>query len=163
MRLSIIVAIGQNSELGYQNKLLWHISEDLKRFKRITSDHTVLVGQQTFESFGGKALPRRRNIVLSNEPGFTSEIAEIARSIDDALEMVQGEDEVFIIGGASIYKQMLPLATKMYLTRVYKEYKADTFFPEYNEEEWRTVESIDIDDDLQAGVKYSFVTLERIK
>lgn len=163
MKISIIAAYGRNREIGLNNKLLWHISDDLKRFKRITSGHTVIMGRNTYESIGMKALPNRRNIVLSRESKNKGAGVEFARSVNEALALIGDEEEVFIIGGAKIYEQFLPFTDKMYLTRVHESYVADSFFPEFNPDEWKVIERTDIKDDPQAAVNYSYVTLERIK
>jgi dihydrofolate reductase len=163
MKISMIAAYGRNREIGLKNELLWHISEDLKRFKRITSGHTVIMGRLTFESIGRKPLPNRRNIVLSKSGNDEGAGVEFARSVSEAIAKVKDEDEVFIIGGAMIYEQFMPYADKLYLTEVHENYQADSFFPNYDPEEWEVVEMTDINDDQQASVKYSFVTLERIK
>jgi len=163
MKISIIAAYGRNREIGLKNELLWHISEDLKRFKRITSGHAVIMGRLTFDSIGKKALPNRRNIVLSKGSKDETSGVEYARSIPEAIAMVGGEEEVFILGGGKIYEQFLPYTDKMYLTEVHESYTGDSFFPNFDPEEWDVIEMIDVEDDKQAAVNYSFVTLERIK
>lgn len=142
MKISIIAAIGKNRELGKANKLLWHIPEDLKRFKQITSGHAVIMGQRTFESIG-RLLPDRTNIILTHEADVFSKDSrlhgnnltksKVVSSVDEALHEAKRveKEEVFVIGGGMIYKQFLPLADKLYLTLVEGEYEADTFFPDY--------------------------------
>jgi dihydrofolate reductase len=163
MTISLIAVIGQNNEIGFRNKLLVHLSADLKRFKSITTGHTVIMGQKTFESIGGKALPNRRNIVISDIKGYLAEGASVIDSIEGALMLTQNDGEVFIIGGASVYKQFLPLADKMYLTCIHKNFMADAFFPEFDWNDWKTIEQCDIRHDKDAGVEYSFITLVRKK
>lgn len=160
--ISIIAAIGKNRELGKDNDLLWHISADLKRFKKITSGHPVIMGRRTFDSIHNKPLPNRRNIVITNSIDYSFEGIEIAHSVKEAMDKIGANEEVFILGGATIYEQLLPYTDKMYLTLIDEEYKADTYFPQYNESEWQLLEQINITDDDQAGVKYSFITLQRI-
>jgi len=138
MTLSIIVAIAENGVIGKGNNLLWHISEDLKRFKKLTSGHSIIMGRKTFESIG-KPLPNRRNIVISRNTSIHAEGCEIANSIENALKLTQNEDEVFVIGGGQIYKQALPLANKLYLTRVHADYDGDTFFPSVDTATWKLV------------------------
>lgn len=160
--ISIIAAIGRKRELGRDNDLLWHISADLKRFKRITSGHPVIMGRKTFDSINNKPLPNRRNIVITNSVDNSFTGIEIAHSVEEALEKIEPGEEVFILGGATIYDQFLPIADKMYLTLVDEEYEADTYFPQYDESEWQLLEQIIITEDDQAGVNYSFITLQRI-
>jgi len=163
MILSIIAAIGKKNELGYNNDLLWHIPADLKRFKEITTGHPVIMGRRTFNSINNKALPNRRNIVISTKEKLDFKGIEHARSIEEAIKFVNGENEVFILGGATIYEQFLPFTDKMYLTFVHRTYNADTFFPDYKSDEWIESERIDVRDDSKAGVDYSFVLLNRKK
>ena len=159
--ISIIAAIGKNNELGKDNKLLWHISEDLKRFKNITSGHSVIMGRKTFNSIKNKALPNRRNIVITSDTSFTAPNIEIVHSIDEAMKLTKSEKEVFILGGATIYKQFIPYTFRMYLTIVHKAYEADIFFPEFDISQWQELERTDIKDDESVGVDYSFLTFER--
>jgi dihydrofolate reductase len=161
--ISIIAAIGKNYELGKNNDLLWHISADLKRFKKITSGHPVIMGRKTFDSINNKPLPNRRNIIITHSVGYSLPGVEIVHSVTEALKKIGDDEEVFILGGATIYEQLLPVSDKMYLTLVDKEYEADTFFPRFDPDQWKTLENISITDDKQAGVKYSFITLQRIK
>jgi len=134
--ISIIVAIAENNAIGDKNKLLWHLSGDLKRFKRLTAGHTVIMGRRTFKSLPKGALPDRRNIVVSDIPGETFPGCETANSIEEALTLCDEKDETFIIGGGLIYRQFLPFAKKLYITKVHKEFQADTYFPEINYDEW---------------------------
>ena len=157
----MIAAHGENYEIGFENRLLWHISADLKRFKEITSGHTVIMGRLTFNSIGNKSLPNRRNIVLTKSELLDIQGVEYVKSVEEALKIVADEEEVFILGGASIYEQFLSMASVMYLTQVHKSYRADTFFPRYDSSKWEITERIDINDDDQAGVNYSFLTLVR--
>jgi dihydrofolate reductase len=162
MNLSIIAAIGKNHELGYQNKLLWHIPADLKRFKTITSGHTVIMGMKTFESIGSKPLPNRRNIVLTHRD-LKSDTVIIANSIRQIFELIDNNEETFILGGALLYRQLLPMTRKMYLTHIEKEYSADTFFPAFDRNDWNVIENIRVSGDKKAGVDYSFITYLRIE
>ncbi len=159
--ISIIAAIGKNNEIGKNNDLLWRIPEDLKRLKKITSGHMVIMGRNTFHSINNRALPNRRNIVITSRKNFNFPNIEIVHSIEDAIELTKSEKEVFILGGASVYQQFLPYTHRMYLTCVEQEYNADTFFPSFEWSDWQVKERTDIADDIKAGVDYSFVTLER--
>ena len=126
--MNAIVAISENSGIGKDNGLLFHISADLKRFKELTSGHTVIMGRKTLQSLpGGRGLPNRRNIVITRDIDFTAERAEIVHSVDEALALA--EEDAFVIGGASIYQAMLPYCNKVYLTKVYADAEADVFFP----------------------------------
>jgi dihydrofolate reductase len=157
--LSIIVAIAQNNAIGKDNQLLWHISNDLKRFKRITAGHSVIMGKRTLLSLPSGPLPKRRNIVLSDKlTDCFSGGCETAFSIEDALKKVENENEVFIIGGGMVYEQFLPLADKMYLTIVEKDFDADTFFSEIDFSEWELIEKETIQDDSSVDFSYRYET-----
>lgn len=134
--ISIVVAIAENGAVGYKNDLLWHLPADLKRFKEMTTGHSIIMGSRTFRSLPKGALPNRRNIVLSRmQQDFPG--AEWAASPEVALELVGEEAEAFVIGGAQVYEQMLPYTDKIYLTRVHADFpEADTFFPELDMSEW---------------------------
>ena len=137
MDISIIAAIGKNRELGYQNKLLWHIPEDLKQFKKLTLNHHILCGRKTYLSIG-RVLPQRTMFILSQDEDFKVSGAHTYTNIKEALKAAekQGEKELFVIGGGEIYKLMLPLANKIYLSEVDWEGPADTYFPQINEKLW---------------------------
>lgn len=145
LNLSLIAAVSANGMgIGSNNQLLCHITEDLKRFKKLTLGHTVVMGRNTFDSLPKKPLPKRRNIVLTHDENFNYEVSqdatdklEIAHSIDELLKMVEGEDEVFVIGGGQIYQTLLPFANKLYITWLYGEFDADTFFPKIDTNVWR--------------------------
>jgi len=136
--ISIIAAIGKNRELGFGGKLPWYLPDDLKRFKNITRGHTVIMGRKTLESLPG-VLPSRRNIVITRDKAYKHEGVEVVGSIEKALELVKADPEPFVIGGGEIFKQALPYADKMYLTHVEAELRADSFFPEFNMNEWNLV------------------------
>ncbi len=159
--ISIIVAIARNNAIGMNNQLLWHISNDLKRFKKITAGHTVIMGKKTLESLPSGPLPKRRNIILSDKPNDVIEGCETVNSIQDAIDLVKNENEVFIIGGGSVYRQFLPLADKLYLTIVEKDFEADTFFPEIPFTEWETIEKEIVNNDSQNNFVYRFETYIR--
>jgi len=134
--ISIIAAIAKDRGIGYKNKLLLHLPSDLKHFKAITSGHMIIMGQTTFESLGNKPLPNRKNVILTFDKSFQAPAGCLVMySIAEALDYAKdsGEEEAFFIGGASIYKQALKYADKLYLTLIDAVYPADTFFPEYSE------------------------------
>ena len=139
--ISIIVAIADNYAIGKDNKLLWRLSDDLKRFKKITSGHTVIMGRNTFLSLPKGALPDRRNIVITDVTGESFPGCEMAFSIEEALGMTANDGECFVMGGGMVYRQLLPVAGKLYLTRVHHSFDADTFFPEIDFREWQETKS----------------------
>lgn len=142
MILSIIAAVAKNGVIGKDNRLPWNIPEDLAHFKKITSGHTVIMGRKTFESIG-KPLLGRTNIVITRNRDFSHEQVHVVHSIKEAIRLARDnrESEAFIIGGAEIYKQALPLAHKIYLTRIDKSYRGDAYFPELGPE-WKETECI---------------------
>ena len=159
MKLTIVVAIAKNNTIGCANKLLWHISEDLKHFKRITTGGCIVMGRKTFESIGRK-LPNRRNVVISRNKDLTIEGCEIFSSIDDMMENLKDVNEVFIIGGGEIYAQTLPICDKIELTVVDKDYEGDTVFPVINYDEWDVVSEENHKTDA-FEYSFSFKTLVR--
>lgn len=136
--ISVIVAVAQNGVIGGGNTLLWHISEDLRRFKSITMGHPVIMGRHTFESVG-RPLPGRTNVVVSRREDYTPEGVTVVRSLEEAFALFPQEEEIFVTGGGQIYAQAMPLADKLYLTTVEKNYDGDTRFPDWNRDEWRQV------------------------
>ncbi|MFI3282428.1 MAG: dihydrofolate reductase [Rikenellaceae bacterium] len=149
--INIIVAIAQNGVIGGDNQLLWHISEDLKNFKRITSGHPVIMGRKTYESLG-RALPNRTNIVISRQRDLTIEGCTVVHSLGEALGLFTAEQDVFIIGGAEVYREGLEIAHKLYITRVHHDYEGDTLFPEYNTADWELIHS----EPHERGDKYEY-------
>ncbi|MEX0983319.1 MAG: dihydrofolate reductase [Bacteroidales bacterium] len=139
--ISIIVAIARNNAIGKDNQLLWHLSDDLKRFKRLTTGHTVIMGRNTYLSLPNGALPNRRNIVITDQPEENFEGCEMAHSIEEALELAGDSEECFVMGGGMVYRQLLPVAGRIYLTNVHQSFDADTFFPEIDFSEWEELES----------------------
>jgi dihydrofolate reductase len=157
--LSIIVAIAKNNAIGKDNQLLWHISEDLKYFRQVTSGHTVIMGRKTFESIG-KPLPNRKNIVVSRtlppQDGIT-----VVSSIAEALQHTANEPEVFVIGGGTIYRETFPLAQKLYITQVHENYEGDTFFPAIDPAEWQETARTDFPRGAQFPHAFSFLVYVR--
>lgn len=148
--ISVIVAIADNGVIGDKNTLLWHISEDLKRFKAITSGHPVVMGRKTFESLG-RPLPNRTNVVISRQ---NIDIAgcEVVHSLNDAIALFPADEEIFIIGGAQIYAQAMSIADRLYLTRVHHNYQGDTSYPQWDEDRWVLTKS----ESLPCGEKYPY-------
>lgn len=160
--ISIIAAIGKNNELGKKNQLLWNLPADMKHFKETTTGHTVIMGQKTYESIG-KALPNRRNIVLTREKDFKAEGVEISDSLEKTIASFQDSDEeVFIIGGGQIYKQSFDLADKLYITHVdMTDEDADTFFPEIIPIVWNEVSHEEHKKDDKNPYNYTFSVYEK--
>jgi len=135
LKITLIVAASENNAIGKDNQMLWHLPDDFKYFKRNTVGHSIVMGRRTFESIG-KALPERRNIVVTRDQDWVVEDVDVANSIDDVMKYCRDEREIYIIGGANLYKQTLPLAEKVLLTRVHTVINGDAYFPELSDEEW---------------------------
>ena len=138
--ISIIVAVSEDWGIGKDNELLWHISEDLKRFKRLTSGNVVIMGKKTWESLPKKPLPNRKNIVLTDNPHEIIDNAITAYSLDDSLAKCAPVEEIFIIGGGSIYRQFMPIADRLFITHVHRKAPADIYFPEIDLKIWEVTE-----------------------
>ncbi|MBU5454283.1 dihydrofolate reductase [Caproiciproducens sp. MSJ-32] len=161
--LSIIVAKANNDVIGGDNKLLWHISKDLKRFKEITTGHTIIMGRKTFESLP-KVLPNRKHIVITRDKNFKvdSDMVHIVNDISTVLEKFKDSDEeAFVIGGGEIYKSLLPYCKKIYLTRVYKNFEGDTIFPNLDLEDWNIINKSEIFTNEKDDLKFDFIDLIR--
>ena len=162
--ISIVAAIADNNAIGKDLQLLWHMPADMKHFKELTSGNAVIMGRKTFESLPKGALPNRKNIVLTSMPeaGFVNCFA--CESMHDALDLCEKEENVFIIGGALVYRQAIQRAEKMYITRIHHEFKeADTFFPIVNWDLWEETERQDFPADEKNPYPYSFITYVRKK
>lgn len=161
MSLAIIVAVADNRAIGRAGDLAFHISADLRRFKELTMGHPIIMGRKTFESLPKGALPGRRNIVITGNSEWSAHDIEIARDINQAID-IAGEN-AFIIGGGQIYEQSMPLVDTLYITRIFAQSdEADTFFPLY-EDSWEIVGTEPIDVDPKTGIEYQFQTLKRKK
>ena len=139
--LSIIVAIDQNNAIGLNNRLLCHLPNDLKYFKRVTSSHPVIMGWRTYESLPVKPLPNRKNIVICDLLNVSSPGCILVHSIEEACKQCADAEENFVIGGAMVYRQMMPLAQKLYITRIHHSFEADVWFPEIKTGEWKLLSS----------------------
>lgn len=159
--ISIIVAVAQNGVIGDKNSLLWHISEDMRFFKRTTSGHPVIMGRKTYESLG-RPLPNRTNVVISRTMGEI-EGCTVVHSLEEAIALFPAEEEVFVIGGAQIYALALDVADRFYLTRVGHDYEGDTSFPKWDESKWQLISR----EAYEQGEKYphpfAFEIYDRIK
>jgi dihydrofolate reductase len=161
--ISIIAAVDERGGIGRENRLPWHLSDDLKHFRRLTMGHHVLMGRKTYQGSAGK-MPGRKLIVLSRDPKFAAEDAHVVSSFDEGVEFARtaGEQELFVIGGAQVFAQALPVAQRFYLTQVHADAKADVHFPTYDRAEWKELER----NEFSAGPKndhaFSIIHLERV-
>ena len=158
--LTMIAAAAKNDALGKDNDLIWHISEDLKRFKRLTSGHAIIMGRKTFESMP-KALPNRTNIVLTNKKDYQPEEAIVVHTIEDALNLVKDDTQPFIIGGGEIYRLFMPYCDRIELTRVHHNFEADVFFPKIDLNQWKEIARENIDATKEQPYHYSYITFEK--
>ncbi len=160
MNINMIVAIDKKNGIGKNNSLPWHLPADLKHFKMVTSGHPIIMGRKTFDSIG-KVLPNRRNIVISRQSGLIIPGAELSSSLNQAIELCEGEKDVFVIGGAQIFEQALPIATLLYLTIIHQDFDADVFFPQINMNEWTEEEKILHEPDEKNLYSYSFIKYKK--
>ncbi|MGD0755841.1 MAG: dihydrofolate reductase [Bacteroidales bacterium] len=159
--ISIIVAVSEDWGIGKDNELLWHISEDLKRFKRLTSGNTVIMGKKTWESLPRKPLSGRKNIVLTDDPKESIENSVTAYSIEDALSKCGQDEEIFIIGGGSVYRQFMPIADRLYITHVHEKAPADIYFPEIDPGIWEVKEKEEFKAEGDNSIPYTYTIYER--
>lgn len=161
---SIIVAADENNAIGKDNDMLYHLPNDLKYFKAVTSGFSVIMGRKTFESLPKGALPNRRNIVITRNGNLHFENCEMCSSVEEALVLCKEEPQVFFIGGGAVYKEVMEMSDKLYLTRVHHKFeRADTFFPEVNLDEWKLVFEENHPVDEKHKYAYSFLQFEKIK
>ena len=160
MILTLVVAMSENRVIGRDGDLPWRLPEDLKHFKKVTLGKPVIMGRKTWDSLYVKPLPGRRNIVVTRNPDFQAEGAETTAAVEDALALVASEEEVMVIGGATLFQDALPVASRLHLTEVHAEIDGDTFFPKFDRSHWRETSR---DDQPAEGdtPAYSFVLLER--
>lgn len=156
--ISIIAAVSDDMGIGKDNDLLWHLPEDLKRFKRLTTGNTVIMGRRTWESLPRKPLPNRRNVVITDIEGETFQEAEAAYSVEDALEKCRDDREIFIIGGGSIYRQFMPRADSLFITHVHRKTEADIYFPEIDRSIWEEIEK---EEHNSEEIPYTYVIYKR--
>ncbi len=157
--LSIIVAKAKNDIIGKDNNLIWHLPEDLKRFKELTTGHTIIMGRKTFESLG-RILPNRKHVILTQNPNYKveEENVEIVHFVSELKKYIESDEENFVIGGGKIYSLLMPYTKKMYITEIDKEFEGDTKFPEFDITDWEEMERIK---KAQENIKYDFVTYQR--
>ncbi len=160
MIISIIAAVADDMLIGRDNKLPWKLPADLEYFKKNTLGKPVIMGAKTFESIG-RPLPNRKNIILSFHKDYSPEGCIVVTSIEDALKEVGENEEVMIAGGASVYRQFLPLASKLYLTFIHHKFKGDAYFPELDFNQWKEIKRVDNQPDEKNFYSYSFVVFEK--
>jgi dihydrofolate reductase len=165
MKISLIAAVAQNGVIGNHNELPWHLPDDFAFFKRKTSHHPIIMGRKSLESLG-KPLPNRTNIVITRNPDFTASGVTVVHTLEDALEEAQKAerttDEIFIIGGAEIYKMALPAANTLHLTEIHETYEGDAYFPIFDKSEWQEVSRRSHPADERHTASFDFVEYERI-
>ena len=161
--LSIVVAKAKNNIIGKDNKLIWHLPQDLKRFKELTTGHTIIMGRKTFESLG-RILPNRKHIIFSNNPDLkiNDENVQVVHSLLEIQHFIEGNEEAFVIGGAMIYNFLMPYVNKMYVTEINEDFEGDTFFPKIDTDIWKEVERIKGIKDENNNLDFEFVTYKRI-
>ncbi|MBO5397754.1 MAG: dihydrofolate reductase [Clostridia bacterium] len=161
--LSLIVAVAQNNVIGKDNALIWHLPDDLKHFKEITSGKTIIMGRKTFESLG-RVLPKRKHVVLckSGSLEVDDDRVEILKDISELDKYIEDSEEHFVIGGATIYKLLLDKVNKMYITRINEDFEGDAFFPQFDEKEWKITEKIKGPRNSENPYDYDYITYERI-
>jgi len=158
--LTIIAAAAENNVLGKDNQLVWHLPDDFKRFKKLTSGHHIIMGRKTFDSFP-KLLPNRTHVVITRQDNFRKEGVLIVNSLERAIELSADDSQPFIIGGGEIYKMAMKLADKIELTRVHGTFEADTFFPEIDKNQWKLVSEKFHEKDEKHNYAFTYLTYER--
>lgn len=162
--ISLLYAMDKNRLIGRNNQLPWHLPQDLAYFKRVTMDHKIVMGRKTFDSIG-KPLPGRENIIITRDKNYLCDGCKVLHSIDELLELSSShkDEEIFVIGGAEIFKEILPFSDRLYITYIHHEFEGDTFFPPTNESEWKMISK-------EPGIKneknpydYEFVVYEKIE
>lgn len=159
--ISIIVAVSEDLGIGNNNELLWHLPEDMKRFRKLTYGKTVIMGKKTWESLPKRPLPGRKNIVITDVPGECFDCSETAFSIDDALSKCEKGEEIFVIGGGSIYRQFMNIADRLYITHVHKNAPADVYFPKIERGVWKVIEKEEFKPEDNEGIPYTYIIYER--
>ncbi len=163
MKISLIVAASENNVIGKDNDLLWSLPDDLQFFKETTEGHPIILGRKNYEAIG-RALPNRRNIIVSRQEDLEVDGCEVTSSVEEAIELAKEteNEEIFITGGGEIYRLALPLANRIYLTRVHAEIEGDVFFPELSEEEWEEVDRKEHPADEKHEYAFTFLIYDRV-
>lgn len=159
--ISIIVAVSDDWGIGKKNDLLWHIPEDMRRFKKLTMGKCVIMGKKTWESLPKRPLPGRKNIVLTDVPGDCIDCSVTAYSIEDAISKCDKNEEMFVIGGGSIYRQFIPVADRLYITHVHQKASADVWFPVIDMRKWKVIEKEECISEDDNRIPYSYVVYDR--
>jgi dihydrofolate reductase len=164
MKLILIAAVANNNVIGGDNKLLWHLPADLKRFKELTMGHTLIMGRKTFESIG-KALPGRRTIIVTRQSDYKAKGCETVPDLKEAICKVREESDVFVAGGGEIYRQVISLhyARRIFLTRIYANFEGDSFFPTIDPDKWELIEREEFQPDEKNPYPFAFLTYKRKK
>ena len=158
--ITIIAAAAENNALGKDNDLVWHLPDDFKRFKRLTSGHYIIMGRKTFESFP-KLLPNRTHVIITRKEDYKPDDTIVVNSLEEALKVSKIDDQPFIIGGGEIYKMGMEAADRIELTRVHGEFEADTYFPEIDEDQWKVVKEQFHEKDDKHDHSFTYLTYER--
>lgn len=161
MKISLIVAMASNNAIGLNGRMPWHLSADLKRFKQITMGSPVLMGRKTFEAIG-QALPGRENIVISRSAEYDAPECKVFTDLDTALRVLADREEIFVIGGATLYQALLPVADYLYLTEIERSFSGDTFFPDIDRRQWQELSREEIHNDSRVDFSYRFLKLRRV-
>ncbi|WP_461535753.1 dihydrofolate reductase [Spongorhabdus nitratireducens] len=166
MKIAMIAAVAENNAIGINNKMPWYLPGDLRYFKAVTMGKPIIMGRNTFESLK-KPLPGRTNIVITRNPDYSHDGIRVVHNTEEALSLaedialVNGNEEIMVIGGGQIYKELLPKADRLYLTKVAHSFEADAYFPEFDESEWTEVARDDHQTDDEPALKYSYIVLDR--
>ena len=162
MKISLIAAVAENGVIGQNNDMPWHLPDDFAFFKRKTSHHPIIMGRKSLEALG-KPLPNRTNIVVTRNPDFKAQGVTVVHTLDDAIVEAKAvnQEEIFVIGGAEIYKMALPTATTLYLTEIHRAYEGDTYFPTFDKSEWQEVSRHPHSADERHETGFDFVEYER--
>lgn len=163
MRIALIVAAADNDVIGRNNQLPWHLPDEFRHFKRTTLGHHVIMGRRTWESQGSKPLPNRVNVVVTSQENYAADGGRVAASLDDALALAgaAGDEEAFVIGGERLFAEALPIADRLYLTRVHAEPEGDTRFPSFDADDWRVVAREEHPADARHEHAFTIMKLER--
>jgi len=161
MKIAMIAAMTKNRTIGFENDMPWHLPDDLKFFKSVTTGKPVIMGRRTFESIGNRPLPNRQNLVISRQADYKPEGVEVFNSVDAALSNLSNVEEVVIMGGGQLYNMMLPEADKLYLTLINATINGDTYFPDWTKLAWNELERVHHPKDERHAYEFDFVTLER--
>ena len=160
MIISLIAAMDENGVIGYKNKLPWNLPSELNYFRETTKGKPVIMGRKTHESIG-RPMPERLNIIITRDKNYRTNNCIVVNSREDAIKAAKGSKEIMVIGGAEIYKLFLPIADRLYLTKVHGKFKGDTYFPEFNENEWIKVKEKFVEKDDENKYSYTIMVLER--